>query len=229
MSVPDPAPAHHAGAPAWLHPHDLENLAPAALAIAVAAGLQLALPAGFVLLRPHWLLPALELLLLLALVVLEWLPGEVDLRRLSFLLLGIVSVDNAVSSVLLSRRIITGAAGTDALPLLATGGAIWVTNVIAYGIWFWLLDRGGPNARAEAANPYPDLLFPQMGTPGVGPPTWHPLFVDYLYVSLTNAMAFSPTDTMPLTRRAKTLMALQSLVAVSTMALVLARAVNILH
>jgi len=113
--------------------------------------------------------------------------------------------------------------------LLATGAAIYLTNIVVFGIWYWELDRGGPFARGAAQDPYPDFLFPQMENPALALPEWSPRFIDYLYVSFTNAVAFSPTDTMPLSRWAKTLMALQSDVAVSTIALALARAVNILR
>ena len=102
-----------------------------------------------------------------------------------------------------------------------------------FGIWYWELDLGGPFARAgvDERHPrriYPDFLLPQTDRPALAPEDWEPRFLDYLYVSLTNVIAFSPTDTMPLTRRAKAMMAVQSLVAVSTLALVIARAINVL-
>ncbi len=97
-----------------------------------------------------------------------------------------------------------------------------------FGLWYWEFDRGGPVARAAGTRPYPDFLFPQMTTPELAPPDWEPAFVDYLYVSFTNALAFSPTDTMPMTRWAKLTMLVQSVVSVVTVVLVIARAVNIL-
>jgi hypothetical protein len=112
--------------------------------------------------------------------------------------------------------------------LLGGGAAIFLTNVIAFGIWYWELDRGGPFARQAGKHPYPDFLFPQMSDPGNARPDWRPTFVDYLYVSFTNVVAFSPTDTMPLARWAKGMMTIQSLVSMTTIALVIARAVNIL-
>jgi hypothetical protein len=111
---------------------------------------------------------------------------------------------------------------------LGSGAAIFVTNIIVFGIWYWELDRGGPFARQTGARPYPDFMFPQMGNPNVAKPDWRPTFVDYLYVSMTNVMAFSPTDTMPLARWAKMAMAVQAMVALSTAGLVIARAVNVL-
>jgi hypothetical protein len=112
--------------------------------------------------------------------------------------------------------------------LLLNGGVIWLTNVLVFALWYWELDRGGPVGRALAVKHHPDFLFPQMATPQMAPPDWEPWFPDYFYLSFTNATAFSPTDTLPLSRWAKMLMALQSAVSLSTVALVIARAVNIL-
>jgi hypothetical protein len=100
--------------------------------------------------------------------------------------------------------------------------------VIVFGLWYWELDRGGVAARLRQNHRRPDFLFPQMSTPGSGP-RWTPDFMDYLYTSFTNATAFSPTDTMPLTAWAKLLMMVQSLASLLTVALVISRAVNILN
>ena len=116
----------------------------------------------------------------------------------------------------------------DPAELLLTGAAIWLTNMIVFGLWYWEFDRGGPVERAAATQPYPDFVFPQMTNPELAPLEWEPGFVDYLYVSFTNAMAFSPTDAMPMTRWAKLTMLTQSLISVITLVLVIARAVNIL-
>ena len=112
--------------------------------------------------------------------------------------------------------------------LLASGASIWATNVIAFGLWYWEFDRGGPVRRAEGTAQHPDLMFPQMASPELAPPDWEPHFVDYLYMSFTNATAFSPTDVMPLARWAKMTMAVQSAVALLVGVLVIARAVNVL-
>jgi len=90
------------------------------------------------------------------------------------------------------------------------------------------LDRGGPFARRQGSRPYPDFMFPQMAERELAPPNWRPEFFDYLYVSITNVVAFSPTDTMPMTRRAKAMMTVQAMVSFTTLALVIARAVNVL-
>jgi hypothetical protein len=114
------------------------------------------------------------------------------------------------------------------LPACASAASIYLTNIIAFGLWYWEFDRGGPVARAAATRAHPDFLFPQMATPEIAHTDWELTFIDYLNVSFTNATAFSPTDTMPLSRWTKTLMAVQSTVALSTLDLVIARAVNIL-
>lgn len=214
--------------PTWRGPHPLENQLPAAFAVAVALVLQLVLPSRLQLVHPSWLLAVLEFALLAVLIVFELLPQDVDLRVVSLILLALVTIDNTVSSALLAMRMLLGYPGLGAGSLVMLGASIWITNVIVYGLAYWLLDRGGPHARARAASPHPELLFPQMQAPEIAPPSWRPVFLDYLYVSFTNATAFSPTDTLPLSVRAKGLMGAQSAVALVTMALVFARAVNIL-
>jgi hypothetical protein len=182
-------------------------------------------------LNPQWLIPALELVLLAVLTVINpvrltratWLGKWASLAAVAG-----ITLDNAISAGLLDHDILTSKASGDAIGLLASGAAIYLTNIIAFGVWFWELDRGGPFARSAGLNPYPDFLFPQMATPTLAPPQWRPRFLDYLYVSFTNVMAFSPTDTMPLSRWAKMLMAVESAIALSTIALVIARAVNVL-
>jgi uncharacterized membrane protein len=109
-----------------------------------------------------------------------------------------------------------------------TGAAIWLTNVIVFALWYWEFDRGGPVARALARKPLPDFQFVQMQSPELAHPDWEPAFMDYLYLSFTNATAFSPTDVLPLSRWAKATMLLQSAISLVTVALVIARAVNVL-
>lgn len=217
--------------PAWLRPTDAENRIPPALAIAVAIVLQLSLPDRYGL-HPRWLLPGLEIALLVALTILNpvRLSRRTTLGRYAALgMVALITLDNAISAILLDHDIVTGRASNDATGLLTTGAAIYVTNMIAFGLWYWEIDRGGPFARTEGADPYPDFMFPQMTEPELAPADWEPRFLDYLYVSFTNVVAFSPTDTMPLTRGVKALMAVQSLVALSTIGLVIARAVNVLN
>jgi hypothetical protein len=112
--------------------------------------------------------------------------------------------------------------------LILAGIVLWVTNVLLFGLWYWELDGGGPLQRASGKDAAPDFLFPQMADPRTAQDGWRPSLIDYLYVSFTNATAFSPTDTMPLTPIAKLLMTVQSIASLITVGLVFARAVNIL-
>ncbi len=216
---------------AWRRRTAGERRWPVSLAVVVAIALQLALPDRLGL-RPAWLLPAVEVLLLAALTIAN--PDRLDrrhpaLRAGSLALIGVLAASNALSAVLLVQELVHGGASTrHAGPLLAGGAAVYLTNVIAFALLYWDFDRGGPVARTYADEPYPDLLFPQMQSPDLAPTDWEPIFLDYLYVSLTNATAFSPTYTLPLSRWAKALMALQSVVALAVAALVVARAVNVL-
>lgn len=214
--------------PAWLRPALGEQRWSALAVIIVAIGLQIALPDEFVL-RPRTAAPAVEGALCLVLVLSN--PGRLDrphprLRRLSLLLIGVLAATNLVSTILLVHVVISGTK-VSALSILASGAAIWLTNVIAFALWYWEFDRGGPTARASAPRATPDFLFPQMSDPRLDP-AWRANFIDYLYVSFTNATAFSPTDTMPLSRWAKMLMLAQSLISVITVILVAARAINVL-
>ena len=220
-------PARH---PGWLRPATGEERWPPALAVGVAIALQLVLPARLAI-GPRWLLPALEAALAVGIVVAN--PRQVDrrsrwLRGASVAMIALVSLVNAWSSIELIRELI-GGSPSGAGALLATGASIYVTNIIVFGLWYWECDRAGPVARAHGDRPYPDLLFPQMGGLHLAPPDWRPTFIDYLYVSYTNATAFSPTDTMPMARWTKLLFLAQSAIALTVAALVIARAVNILR
>ncbi len=216
--------------PAWVRHGDPESAIPVRIAVLAVMAQQIAIPRAYTVV-PRWPLLVLEGLLLVALLAIN---PRVMSRRTRFgkyatwVLLAAITVDNTASAIVLDVRILTGEVSNDAAVLLGSGAAVFVTNVIVFGVWYWELDRGGPFARHVGERPYPDFLFPQMTTPNVAKPDWRPTFVDYLYVSVTNVMAFSPTDTMPLARWAKMLMALQAMVALSTAALVIARAVNVL-
>ena len=218
--------------PAWRRPTEGEARWQASVAVAAAVALQFPLPGRLVLLHPDWLLPALQGLLLLALVMAN--PRRINresraLRLLGLTLAAILSLANAWSVAWLVIGLVNGTEGNTAGPLLVTGGAIWLTNVIIWGLWYWEFDRGGPVARANADRMYPDFQFAQMATPQLAPPDWEPAFADYLYLSFTNAAAFSPTDVLPLSRWAKMGMTAQATVSIVTVALVVARAVNILR
>jgi uncharacterized membrane protein len=220
----------HSPVPAWRRVTEGEGRWPVAAAMVVAVLLQLALPDHLTLVS-HYLLPSLELVLLVGLVIAN--PYRFNrestlLRTASLCLCGLLMLANGWSAARLTLELVAGRAGEDAAPLLSTGAAIWLTNVIAFAFWFWEFDRGGPAARTFGRRRHPDFLFVQMQSPDMAPPDWEPTFVDYLYLSFTNATAFSPTDVMPLSRWAKLTMLVQSAVSLVTVALVIARAVNVL-
>jgi uncharacterized membrane protein len=221
----------HDVVPAWRRRTLGEHRWHMAAAVAVAVVLQWSLPPRFAV-PPSWLLPALGAGLLIGLVVAS--PGRIDhraarLRSASIALIIVMSLGNAGSALRLITRLVEGTAGEEARPLLLSGAAIWLTNVIVFALWYWEFDRGGPAARAHGVHHHLDLAFPQQLTPEVAPPDWEPRFFDYVYLSFTNATAFSPTDVLPLARWAKATMMLQSAVSLTTVALVIARAVNILQ
>ncbi len=215
---------------AWGIPCHSETRWPALVAVLVAIGLQLVLPERVIRgMGSRWLIPALETTLLLVLLVAN--PGRISrqqsrLRVIGVALIALISIANVVTLLELIDALLYGSRASGR-PLIYASLPIWLTNVIAFGLWYWELDRGGPAERQLPGHPRPDFLFPQMSTPGSSP-GWVPRFLDYLYTSFTNATAFSPTDTMPLTAWAKTLMSLQSLASLVTVAVVVSRAVNIL-
>ena len=194
----------------------------------MALVLYVVLPKALVI-QPRWLFPALEAALLIPLSFGRPDRRTEDLvaRGLTVVLIVLVNVTNAVSVGLLVAHLLNGEP-TKGTNLIFSAVSIWATNVIVYGLWFWELDRGGPGVRATERERNPDFLYPQMTSPDVAPEGWRPSFLDYLYVAFTNATAFSPTDTMPLTPVAKALMSVESLVALITVVVVAARAVNIL-
>jgi len=215
---------------AWGLPCPPESRWPATLAVIAAVLLYVTLPDRLTL-GPTWLVPLLEAAVILPLSINapKRHAREAFWHRVAaIVLIAVVNAANVISLVLLIRGLLQGSRN-EASQLIFGAGQIWLTNVIVFGLWYWELDRGGPAARCRVDHREPDFLFPQMSTPGVAPPNWFPRFLDYLYVAFTNATAFSPTDTMPLTRWAKVLMTIQSMASLLTVALVAARAVNILQ
>ena len=217
--------------PAWLSRTPGERRWPVTLTVIAAITLQLLLPPHLTKPLPRAVLPALEGALLIGLSIAN--PVRIErrgraVRIASIVLILLMTIANAASAVLLIYAIVRGRPVTAATPLLASGASIWATNVIAFALWYWEFDRGGPVNRALGTMQHPDLMFPQMAAPELAPPDWEPFFVDYLYLSFTNATAFSPTDVMPLARWAKLTMLVQSAVSLAVGALVIARAVNIL-
>jgi len=183
-------------------------------------------------LGPRFLIPAIEIGLLIAMVIGD--PGKIDRtnRWLRWLSLSLVTVLIAQALWATGRLVYVLIEGTnpavnDAYDLLAVGGIVWATNNIAFAFLYWDLDSGGSAARAHHLPQYPDFAFPQQLSPEVAPPDWRPKFVDYLYLGFTNATAFSPTDAMPLAPWAKIAMTIQSILSLAILGLVIARAVNV--
>jgi hypothetical protein len=221
--------------------HPGEVRLPAALAVLVAISLYAALPEGL-LLGPRLVVPLLEAALFIPLVAAN--PRRLTrdnrwLRRVSISLVLLIAAANAASLFLLVRALVSGGA-EDGPGLLLAAGQVWLTNVLVFALAYWELDRGGPVKRTQTARPglpAADFRFPQdedhdaineVAARSAAKSGWVPGFVDYLYVSVTNSSAFSPTDTMPLSPRAKMLMALESVSALMLSVLVISRGVSLL-
>jgi uncharacterized membrane protein len=201
-----------------------------ASAVLVAAILQVIVPhRGRI--TGWWLFPILEIALLVCIVVAD--PGRIDrrspaLRAGTIALIAVMTVANSIGAVLLMYDIVATVHGINSTDLLGRGALIWVTNVIVFSLWYWELDRGGPAERATGSPRWASFAFPENATPELVPEGWMPTYPDYLYLSFTNSTAFSPTDTLPVRMWAKMTMLVQSVVALVTAILVIARAVNVL-
>jgi hypothetical protein len=209
-----------------------EHWWPVALAIVVAAFLHVALPAKYRI-NPPWVAPAVLLSLLAALIIGD--PGRIDrqktwLRILTGTVIACLTAANLLAAARLVHDIITNNKlyANNATGLLATGGVIWATNVIAFGLWYWDLDRGGAAARAHHPLASPAFIFPEMLHSQYVPATWVPKFVDYLSLGFWTATAFSPTDISAIKPWAKLMMITEAAVSLVIGALVIARAINIL-
>jgi uncharacterized membrane protein len=215
---------------------------PAVAATLVAVALYLVLPQQL-LIAPRYVLPALELLLLVPLVAIN--PRRLtrqtrSFRVLSLTLVLVIAASNLTALAILVHDLVH-AGVKDGRSLLVAALQVWLTNIIAFGLAYWELDRGGPVARTQSPRadlPLADFRFSQdenadtvqeVADGASATSDWVPTLVDYLYISVTNSTAFSPTDTMPLSSRAKLLMSVESISALITSLLVIARAVSILH
>jgi hypothetical protein len=215
-------------------------------AIVLIAALQLLFVNPNLSIGPSWLAPTVELMMLAPLsVATAWTRQRARvatqdhhwrairrhrqiIRAMAVALTVLVMFINFDALLAVTRALLHGGKGPNGQSLLIDALNIWFTNVVIFCLFFWNIDRDGPAARGLHPKGKPDFLFPQMVGGGDEDPTWAPGFLDYFYVSFTNATAFSPTDTMPLSVRAKMLMALQAFVSLLTVSLVAARAVNIL-
>ena len=209
-----------------------EHWCPVAAAIVFAAVLHLILPVKYRL-NPAWVPPAVLLVLLAALIVGD--PGRIDrqktwLRVVTGAVIALLTLANTFGAARLAHDIITSNKlfESDATGLLATGGVLWASNVIAFALWYWDLDRGGAAARAHHPYANPAFVFPEMQHTEYTPATWVPEFADYLSLSFWTATAFGPTDVSAIKRWAKLLMMTEAAVSLVITALVIARAINIL-
>jgi hypothetical protein len=222
--------------------HPGEPRLPAAVGVVAAIGLYAVLPSALQI-GPRFVVPGLELLLFIPLVLAN--PRRMSkqnrlLRRLSIGLVLLIALSNTTALVLLIRSLVAGDAQAGG-QLLAAAGQVWLTNVLVFALAYWELDRGGPVTRFRVARPRlpdADFRFPQdedhdaiseVAQRSSAKSGWVPGFIDYLYVSVTNSSAFSPTDTMPLSVRAKLLMAVESVSALMISVLVVSFAVGLLE
>jgi hypothetical protein len=179
--------------------------------------------------RVVWLVPAIEAVLLLLLLV--GATGQLArrtpwVRRVAVTFVVLLVLAALWSTALLVYDLVKGiGVTTSPTKLLATGAVVWLGNNLAFAMLYWLLDSGGPVARSVDPTPV-DFAFTQHMSPELAPPGWRPVFLDYLHLGFTNATAFSPTDVMPLTHRAKYTMVVQATVALALFGLIVARAVN---
>ncbi len=211
-------------------PHPAAHLSkwPVALALLALGGVYLVLPTDMTV-GPRWLLLAIETPVVVFFLVAHRL--NLPIRPLHVRVLVIAVLGVATLLIALSIAQLLGDLLRDRITaqrLLGAAAGLWAANVLIFALWYWEIDRGGPHRRHESAPPDPDFLFPQQSGPDIGPQDWMPEFVDYLFVAFTSATAFSPTDTLPLTRRVKVLLMVQELSSLVMVALLAARAINVL-
>lgn len=214
--------------------------------VGVIAALQLATINNLAI-GPQWLAPALEIALLIPLSIgTAWTQSMARdattdqhwavvararrlIRAAALVLTALISLMNIVAVCDLVRLMLSGHAHRTGATLLLDAMNLWITNVMVFALWFWSIDRGGPASRGVTKCGPTDFLFPQLRLgPPECPPNWSPGYLDYLYVAFTNATAFSPTDTLPLTAYAKLLMMFESAVSLLTIALIVGRAISIM-
>jgi hypothetical protein len=204
---------------------------PVVLAILAAILMVVLLPERVVLF-PKWFPYVIGIALILPMVAVGlsaekawWLRVEHTIMLLFIVAMGVGTLANLASLI---RAMVRRSGEVGGLQLLASSIVVWVSNVLIFSLLYWRIDRGGPEARANNAGTRPDWLFPQTGAPEDAPPDWRPTFVDYLFLGFSTATAFSPTDALPLTSRAKMLMMLESTMSLGTIVVVASRAINIL-
>jgi hypothetical protein len=203
-----------------------------ALAAVAAVALHQLMPADFRV-SPHWMYPAFMVVFLVVLVLGD--PGRIDRQRrwlqvTTGLMIGLITLVNAFAAGRLVDGILTKGSSFDtASQLLLIGTVVFLTDVLAFALWFWDLDGGGPAVRAAGSREYPTaFVFPEMTVPELVPPSWYPQFIDYLALSFNTATAFGPTDVAAIRPWAKLMMIAEASISLALATLVVARAVNIL-
>lgn len=202
-----------------------------AITVLVAEVLHVTLPRDIRAVGPVWIYPVIGLALLLVLIIGD--PGRINnratwLRVVTALLISSITLDNAFNAIHLVELIAADAPLGSATRLLGSGAAIWLINVISFGLWYWDLDQGGAAERAAGTTRSPAFLFPEMANPDHVRPGWYPQLIDYLHMSFSTATAFSPTDVSAIKHWSKMLMTFESAVSLLLAVLVVARAINIL-
>jgi hypothetical protein len=204
---------------------------PPALAILVVLCLLVVFP-HHVQVMPVWVFHVATLAMLVTMAAVTLTPAHTlwrRIERLLIMLLAVAYVANTIVALVDMIGVITlHPSQSNAFALLSSSVAIWVANVLTFSMLYWQLDRGGPSAWVSQVRVTPDWLFPQVGIPEDVPPDWRPLFFDYLFLGYNTATAFSPTDVLPLTHRAKLLMMLESTISLLTLVIIVARAINVL-
>jgi len=226
MSEPVTSPSQTAAAESG------ESRWPMAIAVLISGLLRMALPAQLRTRDSRWAMLVVIIILLGIVIILD--PGRIDresrwLHLTTRTLIGLITIVNAFSAARLVGDIVNGVNFTNnARTLLLAGGAIWLTNVIAFALWYWDLDRGGAAARARGSTVGPAFIFPEMVNDQFVRENWYPKFIDYLHFSFATATAFSPTDVSAIKAWAKSLMICEELISLLVALLVIARAVNII-
>jgi hypothetical protein len=212
-------------------PIRIEPRWPVALAILTVV-LLLALLPGRLTLFPAWFPYVIAIVVFAPMVAVKltaakarWLRVERTITLLFFVFMGVGTLANLANLV---GAMVRRSAEIGGLQLFMSSIAVWVTNVLMFSLLYWQIDRGSPESRANNGGTRPDWLFPQAGAGEDVPPDWRPTFVDYLFLAFSTATAFSPTDALPLTSRAKMLMMLESTISLTTIVVVAARAINLL-
>jgi hypothetical protein len=210
---------------------DPEPRWPAFIAVIAVGGLYLALP-PYLIIGPRWVFPAVVTTLLIPNIIAHRVGKHGITRILGFAVTVLVTLGLVVSVILLIAAL--PAHKETPTELLVSAASLWTSNILVFALWYWRLDAGGPHARDQRLG-HPDgaFLFPQMMIPPearftAGLRTWSPNFVDYLFLAFNTSTAFSPTDVPVLARWSKVLMMLQSIISLTVVVLLAARAVNIL-